>query len=476
MAAPIIRSVGSSSGTVTGVGRNNLVIGETVTLSDTVVGNIGLPHSWSLLDRPIGSSSTLTTPAGATSTFVPDVTGSYFVKCTVNGLDIAYVIIAVPLARTGARIPAFTEELQYNGGSNTKGWHEAMTVLMRAADSMFITVGGQIGGTAAAPYITGLRETSGPTLLTFGAMTSGYPLARIGSTVATLASVPAADFATVATSASTATFATTAGGAPPTGAASGQLGGSFPSPDVRGLRETSGPTLLTMGAVPDGKVFARSGSTIVGVAGGHSIQDDGGVITTRSILNFKGAVQAVDAGAGPDRIDVDLEDTAVTPATYARATITVDQKGRITSAAASTTGLIGTSGDTIVRVVPAAGRDDNDSTTTKVIGAFSFDPSQYALGGTTRSIIFRAVAAAGNSTVIARVKLWNATDSVYVTTLTFTGNSATQKQDSAALVVPTDLPNSAKIYEVHAFVDTHTAGSDLIVVYSASLVVTQTVT
>lgn len=44
----------------------------------------------------------------------------------------------------------------------------------------------------------------------------------------------------------------------------GQLGQTSNLPDVRGLRETSGPTLLTLGAVPDGRAPKRIGSTLVG--------------------------------------------------------------------------------------------------------------------------------------------------------------------------------------------------------------------
>lgn len=44
----------------------------------------------------------------------------------------------------------------------------------------------------------------------------------------------------------------------------GQLGGTGAAPTVLGVRETSGPTLLAMGAVADGQLLTRSGTTLVG--------------------------------------------------------------------------------------------------------------------------------------------------------------------------------------------------------------------
>jgi hypothetical protein len=47
----------------------------------------------------------------------------------------------------------------------------------------------------------------------------------------------------------------------------GQLGGFWDAPDVRGIRETGGPTLLTNGAIPANDLLQRIGSTLVGSSG-----------------------------------------------------------------------------------------------------------------------------------------------------------------------------------------------------------------
>jgi hypothetical protein len=54
-------------------------------------------------------------------------------------------------------------------------------------------------------------------------------------------------------------------------ALAGQIGGTAASPDIRGIRETGGPTLLTLGAVADGEYLKRSAGTIVGGAGGSGL-------------------------------------------------------------------------------------------------------------------------------------------------------------------------------------------------------------
>jgi hypothetical protein len=180
VATPIIQSTGSVSGAgVPGQGRNNLAPGETVTLSDAEPGNVGATYFWAFEDVPLGTAPVLTGHTTATPTFVTDPSalkaGSYRVRCTVNGTFFAVEVLAVPLATTGARIPSYEEEGEYDGGGNSKGWHEALTGFMRAADQgLGATVPVSRGGTGVTTVPTnGQLPIGNGTGYTVAALTAG---------------------------------------------------------------------------------------------------------------------------------------------------------------------------------------------------------------------------------------------------------------------------------------------------------------
>ncbi len=133
---PIIRSTGSVSGAVDNTGRDDLFIGETVALTDLAGGNSGASYVWSLVTKPVSSAATLTGALTDAASFVPDVTGTYRVRCTVNSSFVRDVFIAVALPRTLSRVPAFQEEEDsYDAPGNTQGWHPSQTAFMRAVDA-----------------------------------------------------------------------------------------------------------------------------------------------------------------------------------------------------------------------------------------------------------------------------------------------------------------------------------------------------
>lgn len=321
----IILSTGSSSGPGTpGRGRQNLVIGETVTLSDTEVTNVAVSYLWEFVDIPIGSAAVLVDATTATPTFEPDVEGTYWVKVTVNSLFESSEELAVELPITNGRIPAFREKTEYDADGNTKGWHEAQTAFMRNVDTLIgdllervediedlVSGGdllhttdvfvGDVSGTYATTSVDKVKGhtvgslTNGEVLYKSGASAIGslsrskidtsavytdtsfvgdvsgaYNVTSVdkvkGHTVGTLTlgQVVYKDGASSLASITRAAIDTTA--VHSGDAAGGSIGGTYPtSLTVTKLNETGGPTALTIGAIADGQVGYRTAGTFIGL-------------------------------------------------------------------------------------------------------------------------------------------------------------------------------------------------------------------
>jgi len=159
----------------------------------------------------------------------------------------------------------------------------------------------------------------------------------------------------------------------------GQIGGTPASPDIRGLRETGGPTLLTMGAVVDGEFLKRVGSNIVsGAAGGGSsagafgitIDGGGSAISTGSkgyiVVPFSGTITGwtiLGNASGSIVVDIKKATYAAFPTTASIAgtekpTLASAQKNQDLTLTTWTTSV--TAGDIIEFVV------DSSSTVTRV--------------------------------------------------------------------------------------------------------------
>src|SRR5260221_11841733 len=89
--------------------------------------------------------------------------------------------------------------------------------------------GGDLGGSYPNPTVVAIEETGDPQRLAIGVIPVNTVLARVGTTVVGVAP----------------TF-------PPAGAASGDLGGTYPSPTVGAIEETTGQQRRTIGVILDG--------------------------------------------------------------------------------------------------------------------------------------------------------------------------------------------------------------------------------
>ena len=110
----IITQSGVSGGA--GQSREDLVLGIPVILSN--VSSSGVTgYKWEIIGKPYASIVTLSSSTGATSTFTPDITGSYLIQLTINGKLKERVVAAILTSRYELRIPAAGEGEEIAGGS-----------------------------------------------------------------------------------------------------------------------------------------------------------------------------------------------------------------------------------------------------------------------------------------------------------------------------------------------------------------------
>ena len=122
-------SVGSD-----GVARKDLWQSRIIRPRSTVSGNSS--QQWTLLDRPAGSTASLSNATSTSCFFTPDLPGSYRIQLVTNGGGAGNVQILVAavtfdvdgvLIWNGWRVPAFGEKVPENNFSGqTRGWAEAI--------------------------------------------------------------------------------------------------------------------------------------------------------------------------------------------------------------------------------------------------------------------------------------------------------------------------------------------------------------
>lgn len=133
-AAIVINQSGKPAGTPS-TSRDDLDITTTVILTNN--DNTGvITWSWEFVSKPPGSSAVLSTPTSSSSSFSPDVRGSYLIKLTVTDggslSDTDQRIGAVKTEYLGIRIPAAEETTDFE---SLQGWAHAIHSAFIAIDA-----------------------------------------------------------------------------------------------------------------------------------------------------------------------------------------------------------------------------------------------------------------------------------------------------------------------------------------------------
>lgn len=120
---------------VPGTARQDLWLSQQIDLSVGTGGNSS--YQWELLDKPPGSAAALATPTAATSSFTPDLVGTYRIRLVTNGGGAGNVQILVfrvrynnvgALTERGWALPGLGEAgiEENNYGGNARGYDQVL--------------------------------------------------------------------------------------------------------------------------------------------------------------------------------------------------------------------------------------------------------------------------------------------------------------------------------------------------------------
>lgn len=125
----------SGDGYTTPGSRDDLILGSAVTMLNQ--NNSGaVSWAWIMVDRPTGSNATIASPTASTTTFTPDVVGTYLIHLSVNaGAAVDQKGAAVKTSNLHFRIPAATETIEFDG---YRGWATATNQALKLLDDGYV--------------------------------------------------------------------------------------------------------------------------------------------------------------------------------------------------------------------------------------------------------------------------------------------------------------------------------------------------